>query len=462
MPQNFSLFLNKYYHKTEDFGIRNISNILYILIAVLSIDTVINVLSSGLGIQVYSSEGVALFVVIGSATVVCQLFIIQFISRTSLALRQRIRHIRVMHIAVTVSQYFLIFVLIYVMIEIVVTNAYSSITSILVTTISYTMSISLMGIFTAIFLRWYNSNRSSVLVLLYGLSFATVVIGSLALLTVWLHVFGEQMPPEILPTVEPTYLSSEEGSNWKILSKIYSYSGMVSFFLKWGGTALILFHYSHKMGKAKYWFLLSLPLAYFSMLIIYHLHIYEPHDELESLVFFGIIALNSTFGGILFYIAFKLTSESFKSNKVFRNYLLMAGYGFMVFFSASQSNVITTVYPPFGFATISSYGLGSYLILMGLYLSALSVSRDEDLRNIIRSSTLSESKFLHSIGTSASEREEVIVSTVLDKTKREQEEIRKGIGIGTSLTDEDVKEYVRKVEQEEREEKQDRNEDKVS
>ena len=74
---------------------------------------------------------------------------------------------------------------------------------------------------------------------------------------------------------------------------------------------------------------------------------------------------------------------------------------------------------------------------------------------MIKSSTLSESKFLHSIGTSASEREKVLVSTVLDKTKRKQEEIRKDIGIGTSLTEEDVKEYVREVEQEKSEEKQD-------
>ena len=445
------------YREVEDFGIKKISNIIYLLIAVLSLDTVINVITAVLGIQVSPVEGVILFFIICSTTVFCQLFILRFVSRTGLAIRRRTRHIRLMHSAVTISQYFLIFLLVYVMVEIAVTGSYSSISSILVTLVSYMLSISLMGIFAVIFLGWYKSNRSSVLVLLYGLSFATVVIASSALLPVWIHVFDEQMPAKILPTTEPTFLSSEEGSNWKVLSKIYQYSDIASFFLKWGGTALILFHYSHKIGKAKYWFLLSLPLAYFSLLIIYHLHIYEPHDELESLIFFGIISLNSTFGGILFYLAFKLTSESFRSNKVFRNYLLMAGYGFMVFFSASQSNVVTTVYPPFGFATVSSYGLGSYLILIGLYLSALSVSRDEDLRDMIRRSTLSESKFLHSIGTSATEREKVIVNTVLDKTKRQQEEIRKDLGIGTSLSEEDVEEYIKEVEKEESEDGQAKN-----
>lgn len=41
----------------------------------------------------------------------------------------------------------------------------------------------------------------------------------------------------------------------------------------------------------------------------------------------------------------------------------------------------------------------------------------------------------------------MIVNRV-DKTKRQQEEISKDIGIGTSLSEEDVKEYVREVEQE--------------
>ena len=185
------------------------------------------------------------------------------------------------------------------------------------------------------------------------------------------------MPASILPTSDPHYLKIEEGSNWKISSKIYQYSDVVSFFLKWGGTALILYHYSHKVGKVKYWVLLSLPVAYFSLVIIYHLHIYEPHEELETLMFYGLASLNATFGGILFYLAFRLTSKNFSKNQVFRDYLVMAGFGFMLFFSGTQGSVITTVYPPFGFATVSTFGLGTYLIVLGLYLSALSVSQDE-------------------------------------------------------------------------------------
>ena len=49
-------------------------------------------------------------------------------------------------------------------------------------------------------------------------------------------------------------------------------------------------------------------------------------------------------------------------------------------YSLVQRNQVWLVPPihPFGFATVSSYGLGSYLVLFGLYLSALSVSHDNE------------------------------------------------------------------------------------
>jgi hypothetical protein len=67
---------------------------------------------------------------------------------------------------------------------------------------------------------------------------------------------------------------------------------------------------------------------------------------------------------------------------------------------------------------------------------------------------LSESKFLHSIGTSAAERQKILVNSVVDKAKRQQETIIKDIGIGTSLTEDDMKEYVTEVEVSEAEDKE--------
>ena len=96
-----------------------------------------------------------------------------------------------------------------------------------------------------------------------------------------MHLFSEKISSRIVAASDVIFPMTEEGSIWKTLGKIYQYSDIASFFLKWGGTALILYHYSHKIGRAKYWFLLSLPLVYFSTLLSYHFHIYEPNDELS-------------------------------------------------------------------------------------------------------------------------------------------------------------------------------------
>jgi hypothetical protein len=173
-----------------------------------------------------------------------------------------------------------------------------------------------------------------------------------------------------------------------------------------------------------------------------------PQPNLESLYFYMVASLNTTFGGILFYISYRLAAKKFKNNSPIRDYLIMSGYGFMLFFSASQATLSATAYPPFGFATVSFYGLGSYLLLIGLYLAALSVSEDDELRNYIKKSTMQESKFLHSIGLSSLEqREREVMKRVLYKAKQQQQVLAENTGVNSSLTEEELKEYVVKTEE---------------
>jgi hypothetical protein len=57
--------------------------------------------------------------------------------------------------------------------------------------------------------------------------------------------------------------------------------------------------------------------------------------------------------------------------------------------------LINTPYPPFGIITTSLMGLSSYLVLVGIYSSAVSLSQDSELRRDIRDITIRESyKFL--------------------------------------------------------------------
>jgi hypothetical protein len=451
MSRNFPLLTPVIYqiHRIEEFGIRKISLVLYILIGTLSVDTVINQISNLPGVHLSSSLGITVFLMVSITTIICQLFVVRVVGKKSISIRNRVKSIRRMHKAVSISQYSLVIIFIFIILQILLREPYFPIFALLVSLTSYGLSISLMGIFTIVFLRWYRHNRSSILVLLYGVSFATVVIASVSVLSIWIYLFSGKVTTNVFPDSKVIFPLTEEGSIWRVLGKIYQYNDMAAFFLKWGGTALILYHYSKKIGRIKYWFLLSLPVAYFSTLVVYTFHLYDPHGEPERLIFLGFTSLNSTFGGILFYLAFRLSSKKFRGNHAITDYLLMAGYGFILFFSGTQASLVNTAYPPFGFATVSSYGIGSYLLLVGLYLSALSVSEDNELRNMIKTSALSESRFLHSIGLSAAEREKAIVNDVLDKAKQQQEIITNEIGIRTSLSDNDIKDYVKEIEDKE-------------
>ncbi len=88
-------------------------------------------------------------------------------------------------------------------------------------------------------------------------------------------------------------------------------------------------------------------------------------------------------------------------------------------------------------------GLASYLVYVGIYSSAISISQDSSLRRSIRKIALKESRLLGSIGTA--QMEQRIVKRVVDLTARNQEMMRQETGISTSLDDDDVKNYLRDV-----------------
>ncbi len=448
--KNFILFDK--YEKIKSFGTRNIRIIVYLLIFVISIDTLLRTLATNIEDPFfYSPSGVPFFIVISSFAIICQLFVIQFIRDKSREIRKKSRPINLMHHIVVIYQYFMIVIIVYAMLSLMITESYPMFASMLVSITTYGLSTVFMGIFAVVFLSWYKNNyrTKSILVLIYGLAFAATVISSSAFLAIGFHMYGERISTIVTPASDRSfpYLSDDHSSfhdTRHLLIEIYANGDLVAFYLKWGGTAIILYHYSHKLGRVKYWTLLSLPLIYFSLLIGYDYNLFG--EVSDSFIFGALVTLNSTWGGILFYIAFRLASKSYEKNERFRNYLLMAGFGFMLFFSGSQANLIGFVYPPWGYATVSAYGLGTYLILIGLYLTAKSIAQDEELKDTIKRSTLAESKFLHSIGTSAAEREKILMDKALAKSQTIKQENLKEVGIATPMSEKEIKEYVKKIE----------------
>src|SRR5918996_4941357 len=432
-------FLNKSLIPISIFSSLNnklrISLIVYVVLAIIVLDTTLN---QNVQFRLHLSNwglNLVLFFVISVIVLVGQSCILEFVRQKSSHIRKKVAELDYSYQIVSLAQYLIIAIFVFMLVEIIAIKQYPTISLTIVTAITYGLNIGLMGIFTSIFFSWYKSNRNSIVVLLYGLSFAAVVIASAIFLTGSFYRFIEK-PLYISADTQPPLMKSEPGSLLYQLATMYHYSNIVSFLLKWIATVLLLYHYSKKMGRAKYWILISLPLVYFAGTYLDDFDVYQPRTETEELYWDLYTSLNSTAGGILFYIAFVVVSRPFHRNLAIKDYMVMSGLGFLLFFSAGQSTLTNTLYPPFGLATMSLYGLSTYMILLGLYSSAISVSQDNRLRGSIKKSTLRESKFLDSMGTAHMEKE--LMKRMVSKAKEEQKELVQESGVNSSLSEDDI------------------------
>jgi hypothetical protein len=217
--------------------------------------------------------------------------------------------------------------------------------------------------------------------------------------------------------------------------------------ISWVATIVILRHYSSRLRKVKYIAILSLPLVYFLLQFLpqfQDLLATLPQSEFVSFVYNFIFTFSKAIGGILFGIAFWVIARSLDHKSVVRDYMILSAYGLVLMFISNQAVVLVNIfYPPFGIVTVSLMGLASYLLLLGVYSSAISVSEDSKLRKSIRNYALKESRLLDSIGIAQMEQQ--IQKKVIEFTKQNQYQMAEETGIQSSLTEEDMRQYLEQV-----------------
>ena len=164
-----------------------------------------------------------------------------------------------------------------------------------------------------------------------------------------------------------------------------------------------------------------------------------------SILLSVIFTLSKASGGILFGCAFWIMAKNTAQGTVVRDYLIIAAIGFVLLFVSDQAVVLLTVpYPPLGLASVSFMGISSYLILTGIYSSAIYISQDSELRHSIRNIAKRESRLLDSIGTAHMEKE--IERKVVTLLSRNQELVEQETGITFSASEEkNMKEYLQEV-----------------
>jgi hypothetical protein len=416
---------------------RSIIVVMAVLISVLLTDTMINQVSDFLARQLTSNFGLITFIVFGAILGISQFFILKYVKQKISSLYSGSPPAKYLHSIVTIMQYLLLGIITALIIQTVFDSFYFTYFLIAITAISYSLNISLMGYFAKKLISWYLLNRYSIVVLLYGISFIFVAITSLMAFT--LDTYNLSLKPtQIYPTSEVVFPSYDEGTITIIyvFHLVYRYFDLFSFLLVWGSTALLLHGYIQKW-KARHWLLICLPLVYYLSTIIDFFGLYTPSSDSEWFSYYLYISLNTTAGGIFFGFAFLIVARNVH-NELIRGFIVITAFGFVLLFISNQVTLVATSFPPFGTVTISYFGLSSYLILIGLYSTALSMSQDVVLRKSIKKSLLDKSRLLGGIGTAEMQKEiEKWATSVHGKDDK--------MRVPPSMTEYDVKSYIQQV-----------------
>jgi hypothetical protein len=419
-----------------------------IVVVAILLDTLI-IRISDLTLKSTSSWIVASFAIISGISFVGQNLILRFIKQNidkSTALQKSLRLDSIYKMAVTVH-YVLAAILVFVILQMLITSRYDVVLLNSALTISYAFAIIMMGIICHRFFSWFRLDKTY-LMFLYGLS--SLILVANACIVLWLaNSVLLARPGDVVPhtLVHPPVLDIDPVLS--ALNNAYTMTTIISFIITWCATMTMLKNYIQKARKFTYWIALILPLAYFvSQFLVLYLGLLGPliisNPIFYSILFTIVFTLSKPIGGIVFGIGFWMIARNIPKDNVVRSYLIISGCGFVILFASNQAIVLTfTYYPPFGLVTVSFVGLASYLVLVGIYSSAISISQDANLRREIRHLAIRESKLLDSIGTAQLEQE--IAKRVVTVAKKHSASITEKTGVEPSLTDHDMKLYMAEV-----------------
>jgi hypothetical protein len=411
------------------------------MIADASLARTSDLLSPTLGRK--SATTMAVFILISIACLIGQFMILLFLRdrNKEIHTRSNLQFYRTYKVTIAI-QIALSIVLLFVILQLATVSYYFISALIVMIATSYALAVAMLALLAKNFFSWFKTTKNFV-ILAYGISAATLVI-HLGFTLFFAATALLNVPAEVRTAVSriPFFIP---GSLTFILYSVHNLTSILSFSILWGATVLLLHHYSQKIGRIKYWIIVTLPLVYFlSQFPTLLLNVFNPIIR-ENPIFFGslltfVFTLSKPAGGILFGIAFWTISRGIRRTIPVRDYLMISALGFVLLFSSDQAVVLINVdYPPFGLSTVSFVGLSSFLIFIGIYYSAISLSYDDRVRREIKKFALQESKLLDSIGSAQLEK---VIAEKLGAITQIQNSISPNLWVQPSIDEEEIRKYV--------------------
>jgi hypothetical protein len=402
--------------------------------------------------QITSFWGILLFVITSSIYAFGSVVILETTktkNRESGQISMRVtKHI------ITIIQYILISIIVVVVLQVLFSSQYNKDLLIVSYDISYLSSLVFASVLAWRLFSWYKAQKKPI-VLLYGLGVVFIILNLISSI-IWTDAILLQKPSVVYPDSEVVFgLSDDSGSELSSLFDFFLsglYHFQTAYVLLIGGTVILLYNNLKKIGKVKFWILVTLLVAIFLGITM---TIYQdinpiglvaqatPVDYMIPILLMNYSALAV---GIIFGLSFILVGRFLRKGINPREYMIIAGLGFILFLWANGATLIQAAYPPYGIVTVSSLPLALFMILTGLYYSAVSVAQDATLRNSMRQSVTKDMKFLEGIGMAQVEKQvQARVSQLETVFKEQRTELEKLSGVQSSIQEQDIKQYLLEV-----------------
>ena len=416
---------------------RKLLVIMTIVAVTLTVESQVSTVADFIPEQLASNTGIVAFIGIWAVCSVMQYYILVFIKHNNKKSSPRTKFVHSIHSIVTIVQFLLTGVIALVILQILIAHEYNTVMLYIALSLSYGLWIVSLGLLAKALFSWYTS-RKNFMVLLFALSMVAHVINGV--FGLYSEVDGLAKRSSIIRSADDAIFPESPSS----INMVYQIASSAGYVLTWIATVMLLRPYIEKLGKIKFWSIMVVAIGYYLITFpLFTLGYFTPSENSDAMTNILIFSLSAIFTGILFGVAFLSVARTLKIGTPARNYMIIAAYGFLLFYIAGSTTVFQAAYPPYGLISVSFTGLSCYLIYNGLYFAAISVSQDMTLRQSIRKSVMEQSKLLDNIGTAEMEKE--VQKRVLTVVKKTSDDMKERTGVEASMNEGEMKDYVELV-----------------
>jgi hypothetical protein len=395
--------------------------------AIVVFDSTIVDFSSYSGVRLPTASNIAIFIIFSIIFGLSSTLLLNSVRKSTPADTYKYdqKGLKYSHSIISATQILTVGIILIIIFQMFIMNKYSLILLRIQTYLSHVSAAIFLSFLVFLFAGWLLKSKRNYIIILYIISFSLASVNLVVSLIYLESYFSISGFPDIIPYPITAYVVNQAGLPFtESLSIIFDALSLSSFLLMWITTAIFLSQYRHKMGKIKYYSLMSIPLIYYIFPLQGYFgdvffNLLQSSPVSYSIIYILIFSATKQVGAVLFSLAFWTASTLVYDNRI-RKSLLLSAIGMAILFGTFEISPLQYhVYPPYGFVTQAFIPLGAYLLLVGIFSSAKVISRDSVVRKEFYKSASSQLSLLKSVGVYQMEKElEKEVKSVEEKLSK--------------------------------------------